>query len=227
MLKAKDFRRQAWGKLKGKWGTMALITLILMLIMGVCAGASIIGIGAIATLLITGPFMLGMANITLGIVRGKESVDVADLFSGFKNFLNAFVLYIINTILTALWSLLFVIPGIIKSYSYSMSYYILADNPDMAPNDARKRSMEMMHGNKWRAFCLDLSFIGWVLLSLLTFGILLFWIDPYMQTAKTEFYQSLLGEQAPADDGFEDEVHAEEAPAEDKTEENSEENKPE
>ena len=87
-----------------------------------------------------------------------------------------------------------IIPGIIKSLSYSMSYFILLDNPDMSANDARKESMEMMDGNKGRLFCLYLSYIGWYLLSILTFGILLFWVGPSVRTATAFFYQSLLPE---------------------------------
>ncbi len=81
------------------------------------------------------------------------------------------------------------------SYAYSMSWFILADDPNIPANEARKRSIEMMRGNKWRLFCLDFSFIGWILLSILTFGILLFWIMPYMQTARAEFYQDLLAQE--------------------------------
>ena len=81
------------------------------------------------------------------------------------------------------------------SYAYSMSWFILADDPNIPANEARKRSIEMMRGNKWRLFCLDFSFIGWILLSILTFGILLFWIRPYMQTARAEFYQDLLAQE--------------------------------
>ena len=73
-----------------------------------------------------------------------------------------------------------------------MSYFILADDPNIPANEARKRSMEMMRGNKWRLFCLDFSFFGWILLSILTLGVLYFWIIPYIQTARAEFYQDLL-----------------------------------
>ncbi|MDE7216455.1 MAG: DUF975 family protein, partial [Clostridia bacterium] len=115
-------------------------------------------------------------------------------FDGFKYFARSLVLYITNNILIALWSLLFVIPGVIKYCSYSMSYFILLDNPEMSANDARKKSMEMMDGNKWRYFCLQLSYIGWGLLCVLTFGILTLWVSPSMRTATAFFYQSLLPE---------------------------------
>ena len=73
-----------------------------------------------------------------------------------------------------------------------MSYYILIDNPGLSANEARKRSMAMMRGNKWRLFCLDFSFIGWIVLCVLTFGILVFWVAPYQEAARAEFYQDLI-----------------------------------
>ncbi|MDE6374098.1 MAG: DUF975 family protein, partial [Clostridia bacterium] len=179
--------------LSGKWGTMVLIALIVSLITGVCGGLSWVGIGAVALLIVTGPLFLGEAMQFLRLIRGQR-VDVSKVFDGFKNFGNAFLLSLLNNIFIALWSLLFVIPGIIKSYAYSMSFYILADNPNMDANTARVRSIELMRGNKWRLFCLDFSFIGWYLLCGLTFGILTFWVAPYHMTARTLFYQEILRE---------------------------------
>ena len=104
-----------------------------------------------------------------------------------------------------LLALLFVIPGLIKSYSYAMTFYIMADNPGIDGNEAITRSRQMMDGNKWRLFCLDFSFIGWIILCMLTFGILFFYVGPYMEAAHAAFYQSLKGDEP---------VAAEEAPAE-------------
>ena len=187
-MRARDFRQRAWSAMS------------VSLISGALGGLSIIGVGAIALLLITGPLALGVTHVYLSVVRGG-SAELSDTFSGFKNFASAFLLQLLIEIFTALWSLLFIIPGIIKSYSYSMSFYILHDNPQMPANEARKMSMQMMRGNKWRLFCLDLSFIGWFLLSILTFGILLFWVEPYQGVARAEFYQNLLEEQGLAQSG--------------------------
>lgn len=189
MLYAKDFRREAWNKLKGNWSTAAVATLLYSLLLGVCSGFAWI---------VQGPMDLGYYIMTLNVVRERQP-QIEDIFEGFKNnFVNAFLLSLVNGIFIFLWSLLLIIPGIIKSYSYSMSVYILADNPDMDSNDARKASIKLMHGNKWRLFCLDFSFIGWGLLTLLTFGLLSFWVTPYQQTAHAAFYQSLIAEQYPA-----------------------------
>ena len=148
---------------------------------------------SVISFLINGPFEYGIKETALLVARGKE-IRVDNLFNGFHVFEKSFLLYLINNIFIFLWSLLFIIPGIIKSLSYSMSFLILQENPDISPNEARKQSMEMMNGNKWRLFCLELSFIGWILLSILTFGILFFWVLPYMNVAHAEFYLSLKGE---------------------------------
>ena len=199
MLKARDFRQQAWKKLSGNWAVAVIAVLLLGLIVGA------LSFTWVGPFIISGPLTLGVAIIVLKIVRG-EKPEITNLFDGFSDFVRSLILYIINTIFVALWSLLFVIPGIIKHYSYSMSFYILKDNPELTANEARIKSMEMMNGNKWRLFCLDFSFIGWILLSMLTFGILMFWVSPYMEVAHAEFYQSLLPapaeapEQLPAPD---------------------------
>ena len=169
--------------------------------------------GAFASLLITGPLAAGTALLAVSVIRGNN-VSVEMQFSGFKNFVKTFLLNLINGIFIFLWSLLFFIPGIIKTFSYSMSYYVLLDNPSMSSNDARKRSMEIMAGNKWRLFCLEFSFIGWGILCLLTLGILSFWVSPYMESAKAAFYQSLVKkDEAEKPDAEQPEVKPEESEA--------------
>lgn len=187
-MKARDFRAKAWAACKGNWGVAILSFLIVAIITGVCS--AIPGVGALAALVITGPLMLGLAVVFSKLIKG-EKAEIANVFDGFKNFVNSFLLYILNSIFTFLWSLLFVVPGIVMSYAYSMSFYILKDNPELSANEARKQSIEMMRGNKWRLFCLDLSFIGWALLSILTFGILMLWISPVQQASHAAFYESL------------------------------------
>lgn len=190
---AKDFRREAWTKLNGKWGTAALIALIYSAIVGACSALSFYFVGAVAILLITGPLTLSWAIISMSVIRNK-SIQIENLFDGFRDFSRSFVLMLLIEVFTALWSLLFIIPGIVKAYSYSMSFYILADNPELSANEARKRSMELMRGNKWRLFCLHFSFIGWLILCGLTFGILSFWVMPYMQASVAAFYRNITGQ---------------------------------
>lgn len=90
-----------------------------------------------------------------------------------------------------LWSLLLLIPGCIKSYSYAMTPYILKDNPEMKNNAAIEESMRMMDGHKLELFLLDLSFIGWAILSILTCCIGFLWLVPYMNMAHVNFYEDL------------------------------------
>ena len=187
-MKARDFRAKAWAACKGNWGVAILSLIIVSIITGICG--VIPAVGSLITLVITGPLMLGLAVVFSKLIQG-EKAEIANLFDGFKNFVNSFLLYILNSLFTLLWSLLFVIPGIVMSYAYSMSFYILKDNPELSANEARKQSIEMMRGNKWRLFCLDLSFIGWVLLSILTLGILMLWVSPVQQASHAAFYESL------------------------------------
>ena len=182
---AKDYRQTAWKKLSGNWTTAVVAYLIFMLLVNI---SSYIIVGS---LLFSGVLTIGMNIILLQISREGAS-GFERMFDGFRKGLgNNIVASILVQVYTFLWSLLFIIPGIVKSYSYSMTYFILADNPDMTPTEAINESRKMMDGNKWRLFCLDFSFIGWYLLSILTFGVLLLWIAPYNMMAHAEFYESI------------------------------------
>ena len=92
-----------------------------------------------------------------------------------------------------LWSLLLIIPGIIAGYSYAMTGYILAENPELTASEAIARSKEMMAGNRFRLFCLHFSFIGWEILCTLTLGIGNLWLRPYKQAAEAAFYREISG----------------------------------
>ncbi len=208
MKRAKELRESAWEHKRGQWGLLAAIWFVYAVIVGAIGslsataiipviGAIISIIASIVALLISGPFMLGLSTASLEVSEGHYT-SFGKLFAGFKQFGAAFLLMILIDIFVFLWSLLLIIPGIIKSYSYSMSWFVLADRPDLTANQARKRSMFLMQGRKWRLFCLDFSFIGWYLLSILTLGILSFWVLPYHMTARAEFYQELLREEKAA-----------------------------
>ena len=122
---------------------------------------------------IGGAGRLGSAKFNLNLVDGKEA-KLSDLFSQFDRLWAGFCMQFLRTLYLLLWTLLFVIPGIIKEYSYAMSYYILAEHPEMTANEAITESRRMMDGNKWRLFCLGFSFIGWDLLCALPVLILVF-----------------------------------------------------
>lgn len=115
------------------------------------------------------------------------------IFNGFKtNYKNNVMTMFLRSLYTFLWSLLFVIPGIIKSYEYFMVPYILADHPELKSNEVFEMSKKMMDGQKWNTFVLQLSFIGWYLLNMVTFGILgIFYVNPYMHATNAELYLKL------------------------------------
>ena len=123
-MKARDFRAKAWAACKGNWGVAILSVIIVGIISGICG--VIPAVGGLITLVITGPLALGLVVVFSKLVKG-EKAEIVNVFDGFKNFVNSFLLYILITIFTFLWSLLFVIPGIVMGYAYSMSYYILKD----------------------------------------------------------------------------------------------------
>jgi len=120
-------------------------------------------IWVIITIIIGGAAKLGYAIFNLKLVDNKE-ISLSDLFSQFHRLGDGFCMNFLVGLFTFLWSLLLVIPGIIKQYSYAMTPYILAENPGMTATEAITESRRVMDGNKWRLFCLGFSFIGWALL---------------------------------------------------------------
>jgi len=125
--------------------------------------AVVLVIWALVNIVISGAGKLGYAVFNLKLVDNREA-SFADLFSQFNRLFEGFCMNFLIGLYTLLWSLLFVIPGIIKSFSYAMTPYILAEHPQMTANDAITESRRIMDGNKWRLFCLGFSFIGWGLL---------------------------------------------------------------
>ena len=146
--------------------------------------------------IISGPIAYAFAKTYLNITRGSSSPKIEDLIIGFKdgNFTRTFVAFIRYEVFIFLWTLLFIIPGIIKTFSYSMMFLLLADNPKMTAGEAQKRSMELMDGHKMELFVLYLSFIPWYLLGCITFGIAMIYVTPYVETTKAEFYRNLIKE---------------------------------
>ena len=119
------------------------------------------------------------------------------LFKYFPHWANAVCTDLLKSVYILLWSLLLFIPGIIAAYSYSMTDYILAEHPEMTAGAAIKASKAMMSGNKWRLFCLHVSFIGWEFLCAFTFGIGNLWLNPYKKAATAAFYREVSGTEQP------------------------------
>ncbi len=175
-------------QIRGNIGSLFLISLIATLI---GSGLSCIPmVGSVASAVISPALSLGITAIYLGITEGRKPA-VGDMFSMMSYWGKAFLLNLLITIFVALWSLLLYIPGIVKGLSYSFAPYILADNPELTAREALNQSKEMTNGHKSELFILGLSFIGWILLGIITFGIALIWVMPYMNTTYANFYRSI------------------------------------
>ena len=188
MFNRKQVKENAKAALKGHLGSAILALFVIGLL--VCAASATL-VGAI---LLIGPLTAGLTFFFMKLYR-REEVDFNYNFKGFSNFSNNMVAGILVSVFTFLWSLLFFIPGIIKNLSYSMTFYILNDHPEYTGKQAITESRRIMTGHKGELFVLYLSFIGWDLLSLLTFGILeLVYVAPYRSATLAGFYESIKGE---------------------------------
>ena len=201
--------------MKGNWAPAVLATLVYYLltlflispyevavfrtnsadIMGLMAASRWYGVFFLGMILVIGPFLVGYVNsFKKLLVEGDDRITANSFREGFKPYWRSVWAYLFRGILIALWSLLLVIPGIIKSLSYAMTMYIVKDHPELTVNEAIDLSKDMMYGHKYDLFYLYISFIGWYLLSILTLGIGTFWLMPYIQTAQASFYEDVKAE---------------------------------
>ncbi len=189
MKTSSELRAQAWGVLSGKWGMAVVATLVYGVISGVLSFIPFVS--WIATLLVSLPLAYGFTIMLLNVVRGSD-VQLDTMGEGFKDYGRILGTMLLSSVYQFLWALLLIVPGIIKGYSYALTPYLLKDHPELKFNAAIEESMRLMSGNKMRLFLLDLSFIGWFLLGLITFGIAFLWITPYWNTARAAFYEDLM-----------------------------------
>lgn len=189
MKTSSELRAQAWGVLSGKWGMAVVATLVYGVISGVLSFIPFVS--WIATLLVSLPLAYGFTIMLLNVVRGSD-VQLEAMGEGFKDYGRILGTMLLSSVYQFLWMLLLIVPGIIKGYSYALTPYLLKDHPELKFNAAIEESMRLMSGNKMRFFLLDLSFIGWFLLGLITFGIAFLWITPYWNTARAAFYEDLM-----------------------------------
>ena len=145
----------------------------------------------------------GYARFNMNLVD-RTDAKIESLFTYFYNWKTTAATRFLKTLYCFLWSLLFIIPGIIASYSYAMTGYILADHPELTASEAIERSKEMMSGNRFRLFCLHLSFIGWAILCAFTMGIGNLWLNPYRQASVAAFYREISGTERMESTGAED-----------------------
>lgn len=152
------------------------------------------GIFGLATFLLGGVLQLGYAQFLLKQHDGKET-EFNVLFSQFDRFGQGFAQHFLRSLYTFLWSLLFIIPGIIKGLSYSMTPFIMADHPELTASEAINRSKELMEGHKMDLFILELTFFGWMLLCGLTANLGYIALNPYINAAYAAFYREIQAEQ--------------------------------
>lgn len=183
-----QLKANAKDMISGNMGMLIVCFIIVTALTGVCN--VIPYVGWIASICLTGPLTLGSAYIYLNLTRGFDP-DVNILFSGFQRFVDALVLTLLIGVFTFLWSLLFVIPGIIKAISYSQAWYILAEHPEMSAKEALDESIAIMDGHKMDYFVLGLSFIPWLLLCSVTCGLAILYVGPYMEATYVNFYEAI------------------------------------
>ena len=188
----KQLKAQAKEQIKGKIGVLIAVTLI---IGAITAAASFLanlipGVGLAVSVIVTPAFALSTIRIYLMVVRGGTP-EVKNCFDGFDDFFSAFKVTLLVGIYTFLWSLLFIIPGIVKGYSYSMAMYVLADNKGKSARECIAESKAMMEGHKMELFVLDLSFIGWYLLCTLTCGLASLYVAPLLNATHANVYETI------------------------------------
>ena len=212
-----DYRRVARENLAGNWALSVGVALVAGLFGSLLTGSGSFNIEVsqdvlqslpesvlpLINILIAGISVLSLVQFILGGTvqlgysqyllkqHDRANFEFYDLFSQFDRFGQGFAQAFLRGLYTFLWSLLFVIPGIVKSYSYAMTPFIMAENPEMSANDAITASRQLMDGHKGELFTLELTFIGWSLLSALTLGIGSLFLNPYMNAARAAFYRDL------------------------------------
>ena len=183
-----ELKASAKTQIKGKIGILFAMFLIMF---GVLFASGFVPVlGSIVNCLVGAAFTLGGAWVFLRIAKGEE-VSVGNIFYGFQDLWTAIKAQFLMGLFILLWSLLLIIPGIIKAYAYSMTFFILAENKGMPVLEAITLSRKMMNGHKMDLFLLFLSFIGWFILTGITFGIAGIWVYPYFSATLTNFYLSV------------------------------------
>jgi len=217
-MECSELRARARASLMGRWKTAVVATLLAAVLGGLLAGtgfsinininedvlrrlpdvvkayvticASIGGALGLAQFIIGGVVELGYSKFLLKQHDGEEA-EVYDIFSQFHRFGDGFCQSLLRGLYIFLWSLLFIIPGIVAAFKYAMTPFIMVENPQLSASEAITASKELMDGHKAELFVLGLSFIGWAILSALTLGIGNLWLNPYINATYAVFYRSL------------------------------------
>lgn len=209
------YKNEALSALRGNWANALVATIILIalalffssndainsyyqrIVINPFIGYSL----SFVSLFVLLPLAVGYSNSMRVLLETGDNRLTNNSFSlGFGNWLHVVWGMILSTIYIFLWTLLLIIPGIIKSYSYALTPYILVEHPEMSANEAIEESMRLMDGHKFDLFYLQLSFIGWAILSILSLGLGFFWLIPYQMTAQASFYRDIKNGAMPLQD---------------------------
>ena len=182
--------------MEGNWLMSAVAGLIYMAVACVCSVIPMVG--WILSIVVGLPISWGMYIMFYQLYRDRKLPSLDSLFIGFQDFGRILGTMLLMNVYTFLWTLLLIVPGVIKACSYAMTPYILRDHPELSYNAAIEKSMAMMEGHKMKIFLLYLSFIGWAILCMLTLGIGYLFLMPYMYTSMAAFYEDLKAQTANA-----------------------------
>lgn len=216
-----EYKNLSLGVLRGNWAPAIVATLVYLAIAlvatealgsdsstiskiipklaffnGASAGlkASMGGVSFLLIVLLVGPLAIGYANAMRVYYEARNDNATSNMFGfAFTNYTHVLVTGLLMGIKIVLWSLLLVVPGIVKAFAYALTPYILVEHPEYSASQAIAKSEEMMKGHKVELFLLELSFIGWYFLSIITLGIGFLWLEPYAQCAVAAFYNDLKG----------------------------------
>lgn len=190
-INRRELKAAAKAQIKGNVGTFFGLSIVLGIILSVSA------ITFVGPFVLLGPLALGLSMFAIEVVRTNKG-NFATGFNGFKQFGAAFVAALLMTLFTSLWALLFVFPAYIAIFRYSMTFFIIADEPELSGAAAIKKSKEMMKGHKWELFVLLFSFFWWYILGIITFGLAYIYIIPYIEATVVNFYEKIKTENVAA-----------------------------
>ena len=195
-----ELKANAKEQLRGKWAVAIATVLVANILIDsdvmyeVSEKFGLIGLSiscSLISLFLGGVISVGLCKFLLDMTTKREEPRFETLFSQFNIYLKTLGLNILITLSVCIGTILFIVPGIIVGLMFSQSYYILSEDPSKSITQCIKESVDMMNGHKWDLFYLELTFIGWWLLTAITVGIAGLWVAPYVKVTETNFYLSI------------------------------------
>ena len=186
MKSISTLKNEAKESLRGKWGSAAIVTLLFCIVSGCTCGAPGLGYFFLAL-----PLEFGFSIAFLRLLHGDAEMLDNTFSSSFESYLHKVGTGALRWLYVFLWSLLLIVPGIIKSFAYAMVPYILEESPSLSAEQTLDLSSAMMKGHKMDLFLMYLSFIGWAILCLFTLGIGYLFLTPYVRATTAAFYEDV------------------------------------